>query len=529
MTTQNAPKAGDFTLSTEIFLATYQSELGTNEPLRIDIREAVQEIQIFEGINYNTLSGTLVMVDAGGLLDRLPITGNEILEFTLHTPGFTLEDESPRGYNFKKYPMWVNKIRNISNPNQNARVYALDFYSKERIRDNQRKLCRAFEGPIHETVNVILRNFLKTQKDFLFETTTPVVKYVIPKKSPLDTIKFLGKESISEKFENSGFFFWETSDGFNFKSLEAMISNSAGKAKQSVIEYSNSPKVDSGQLYDTKDGVKGNMTKVFEFNILKRFDTLSNIKQGTYASRLVTYNAFTKQFKNVDFSYPHEYTKSNHMGQEEFPDSPYTSIMPVYNYEEGKLLSDFPEADYMFTSSTIGMHDKKITNTVPLDKDPIFGLPLGTINADGTITNPDGTIAGTETTTIKAVETADIENTLQKSKAQRNAFNSFVIELVVPGNTAVTAGSVIKFKTLSGNIPEGKNDLLIDPFLSGNYLVTEVRHLAQTTPQGIHTMTLTCAKDSVGTEYIPNDKEVLNSDMTLVQGYDYNQFTIDES
>ena len=59
-----------------------------------------------------------------------------------------------------------------------------------------------------------------------------------------------------------------------------MISNTAGKAKEPVIEYSNSPKVDSGQLYDTKDGVKGNMTKVFEFNILKRFDTLSNIKQG---------------------------------------------------------------------------------------------------------------------------------------------------------------------------------------------------------------------------------------------------------
>jgi len=86
--------------------------------------------------------------------------------------------------------MWVNKIRNISNPNQNARVYALDFYSKERIKDKQRKLCRAFKGPIHETVKVILRNYLKTQKDLLYETTVPVVKYVIPKKSPLDTIKF---------------------------------------------------------------------------------------------------------------------------------------------------------------------------------------------------------------------------------------------------------------------------------------------------------------------------------------------------
>ena len=165
--------------------------------------------------------------------------------------------------------------------------------------------------------------------------------------------------------------------------------------------------------------------------------------------------------------------------------------MPVYKYEEDKLLSDFPNAKRMFTTSTIGMHDKK--------------------QDDGTIT---------------AIDTADVENTLQKSMAQKNAFNSFMIEIVVPGNTAVTAGSVIKFTTLSGG---GKdNELLIDPFLSGNYLVTEVRHLAQTTPQGIHTMTLTCAKDSVGVEYIPNDKEVLNKDMILAKGNDFNQFDIEE-
>ena len=179
-----------------------------------------------------------------------------------------------------------------------------------------------------------------------------------------------------------------------------MISNSAGRAKQPVAEYSNSPKVESGQMYKKKRGqatVKGNMDKVFEFRILKRFNTLDNIKQGTYASRLVTYNSFTKEFKDVDFSYPHEYTKSNHMGQEETPDSPYTGIMPVYNYEENKLLSDFPEADLMFTSSTIGMHDRLVNGK------------------------------------IEAIETADIENTLQKSKAQKNAFNSFIIELVVPG------------------------------------------------------------------------------------------------
>ena len=96
MATEYAPKAGDFKLSTNIFLASYQSESGKSEALRLDIRELVQEIQIHESINYDTLSGTVTIVDAAGLLDRLPVTGNEILEFTLHTPCLLYTSPSPR-------------------------------------------------------------------------------------------------------------------------------------------------------------------------------------------------------------------------------------------------------------------------------------------------------------------------------------------------------------------------------------------------------------------------------------------------
>ena len=38
--------------------------------------------------------------------------------------------------------------------------------------------------------------------------------------------------------------------------------------------------------------------------------------------------------------------------QEQTPDSPFTGIMPVYKYEDDKLLSDFPNANRMFTTST---------------------------------------------------------------------------------------------------------------------------------------------------------------------------------
>ena len=496
---KQAPKAGDIILSENIFLTSYISEQGSNEPFRMDIGELVQEIQLFEGINYSTMAGAMVLVDASGVLDRLPLTGNELLEFTAHTPGFTPnETKFPRGYDFTMqsgFPMFVYKVRNISEPSPGVKTYILEFCSKEKIKDSQRKICRAFESPIHESVIKVLRKYLKSNKDLFYEKTNPVVKYVIPKKSPIDTIRFLGTEAISDKFKSAGFFFWETSDGFHFKSLESMISNSSGVAKEPVAEYSNSPKIEAGKMYREKRGnsiIKGSMEKVFEFNILNRYDTLTNIQKGVYASRIVTYDPFTKQHKEIDFSYPHEFKETNHMGQLSKDKTTETnSLMPIYNYEDDKLLSDFPEGKYMFVSSAIGMHDKK-------------NLLTGEITA---------------------IDTAAVENTLQKSMSQLGAFNSFAIEIVVPGNTAVTAGSVIDFETLTQTSPKKTR---IDPYMSGRYLVSEVRHLIQrpkTTPD--HVMTLVCIKDSVAKPYMKNDKELLNTEKRK-DGLDVDQFTIDK-
>ena len=46
----------------------------------------------------------------------------------------------------------------------------------------------------------------------------------------------------------------------------------------------------------------------------------------------------------------------------------------------------------------------------------------------------------------------------------------------MPGNTSVTAGDVISFETITSS--DTKNNR-IDPYMSGNYLVSEVRHLIQ--------------------------------------------------
>ena len=128
--------------------------------------------------------------------------------------------------------------------------------------------------------------------------------------------------------------------------------------------------------------------------------------------------------------------------------------------------------------------------------------------------------------TAEVLDTVPIEQVLQKSMAQKQAFNSIVIELVVPGNTAVTAGEVINFSTLTNASGENKS-LEEDPYLSGRYLVTEVRHLLQIKQ---HVTTLICAKDSVGKEYLPATREILNVKEKGRIGTDYDEekFQVDE-
>ena len=82
--------------------------MGKSEPLSIDIRQLIQEIQIFEGINYNTLSGRLTLSRwCDSVLDELPLTGNEVLEFTLHTRlVYHHLKMMYLGYDFVTYPMF---------------------------------------------------------------------------------------------------------------------------------------------------------------------------------------------------------------------------------------------------------------------------------------------------------------------------------------------------------------------------------------------------------------------------------------
>ena len=62
-TVTSVTKAGDYVLSDRFVLTSYRKHPDTSEPVSINVRQLVSEIQIYESINDSVLSGRLTLTE----------------------------------------------------------------------------------------------------------------------------------------------------------------------------------------------------------------------------------------------------------------------------------------------------------------------------------------------------------------------------------------------------------------------------------------------------------------------------------
>ncbi len=92
----------------------------------------------------------------------------------------------------------------------------------------------------------------------------------------------------------------------------------------------------------------------------------------------------------------------------------------------------------------------------------------------------------------------NIQETVQNRTAQLALANYTILKIRVPGDTGLTAGSIINLNLPALDYRNGRKEL--DKFYSGKYLVTAVRHILQS--QGVFQTVLEITKDSSGASYI---------------------------
>ena len=456
-------KAGDFNLP-RIDLVSYKSHDG-QEASRKDITALVAEINIYESLFSNTLSGNLVVVDTFNLPWFHPITGFERVEFKLSSPGYG--KDRGRHYDFTKdsgHPMYVFNISDRQMLSDNTQMYTLHFCSREAIRNEQVRVSRAYQDNGWVMMRDLLRNedYIDTKKGIFYEESKELFKYVVPNIHPFQAIRKIAEQCRPAAYNSAGYMFYEDAGGFKFRSIESMLAKQ-GSFRRSTRVYTYSMR--NIPHKEGKDKLESDLFSINNFKVLSQSDTLKSIKRGVAASKLLTHDSFNKTFKETEYDYHKEFTESHHT--ESRPEKKKSiqgqqitemsgkqgafALIPWTKYDRNNYVTDHSDSVLFFKSTTEKIHDN--------------------------------------------AEFPPVENILQKRISQINAFDTFRVEIEVPGFTGVRVGEKITLSIQS--IATVYKDEYLDKQLSGDYLISKIRHIVKKAGAASrHSMVMELIKDS---------------------------------
>ena len=252
---------------------------GSSLKEEFNIGGGTQSITYFESIKSPAISLSLNIIDVDQLISRHGITGGEYLSLRVKVQGYDKEFEIKP----KKHLMMLNSVRDVST-SSSKQVATLEFLSVEAIINETSRVNQRFTGNVTDTVKKLLKDEkgIQTKKNLDSDQATNSYSFVGNLKRPFDTIQWLCSKSQSSN-DDSGFLFFETLDGYVFKSIKSLLE---GKA----VEYKKS---------ETPDELSG--LTILENNLNQTSDIGMSCRMGMYANKTIYINVDNATLKTVDF------------------------------------------------------------------------------------------------------------------------------------------------------------------------------------------------------------------------------------
>ena len=451
-------RAGKYNLS-ELNIISYQQV--DNEPRFIDIKGITLTLSISEDIFSNNIMGSIIVYDTQDIRTLLPITGLERLSFKFNTPGLPGYDMSEK----TGVPFQIYKVDSVRKDEQNdvGQFYKIYFCSPEMYYNQMATVSRAYSGPIENAVVDIVRQkkYLNSKKPLFVESSATNAKYVIPSLKPYSTINFLSKQTISGKYNNAGYLFYENSQGFHFRSLGSLLALGGARARPTRWNYMTQiTNVADSKKPEVKD-IQKRLQTIIKYEIGKPVDAMSNIMDGMYANKLIVHDAFNKTLKTHNFNYKDNYEKEFHtetIGASADSDKMITPVAKLN--DTNNFLYESADSKKMVVTETSKVHND--------------------------------------------FEFTPSNLTLPKIVSQQAQYKNMNLTILAYGYTMLNAGDIINFTEPLRAPGEKKQD---NPYTSGRYMIMAIKHTISVETQS-HTMVLKCFKDSVRTPY-PSEEDGL--------------------
>ena len=272
-----------------------------NNPQSIGVEGKTISFNYYESIYSPMITANVTIVDTGdSVVDK---RGN----LATIKDGFPLEHDGTETFKFKisnengtitSLKPLVVTASPVTLDQSTRQVLTLELKSKFSIDSSSNPRLSSYGiGTVDESVKKILKENKLPFRNENIEKSSTVDKIEGKNETPIDLIFNLSRKCKPVKGA-PGFFFYETQEGFNFRSIEGLIEQGMNEYKENqsvrdvrTYKYFNNQRQDLGSNEDDYNMVK--------MPILKRDHNLFNaLKAGVYNVRIQTKNLLTGEFKD---------------------------------------------------------------------------------------------------------------------------------------------------------------------------------------------------------------------------------------
>jgi hypothetical protein len=416
---------------------------------------AITDLYYYESVLQETIRVSAIYADTGNmiqtggslktLVDGLPLVGQE-------NTSVKLKDGNGVELNVILY---VTKILPMKQDTTKSLI-GIELVSKEGILNYKVALNNRFDGKISDSVRRILTdpNYLNTRKPLDIEETANNYNFIGNQRRPFYACVWLAKKSVplnSAQGVTAGYFFYETSQGFKFKSVDGLLSDTTPGT-------GNKKKYKSLIFNQTPDNIPARYSgKILEHNVDDvGGDIQSKLEIGTYTTRTVLFDPFNCYYEVITPN-AKEKEKSLKLAAKNLP-----KLNPEF---------DRPGANKEFSRTQYMLIDR------------------------GTIPTGD-----TEQQIEKSQEpNFDPKNILNQSTMRYNQLFSTKTTITIVADFSLHAGDLIyiDYPELSNKKTQGLN-----PQFGGLYMIADLCHYININTGGFTKLTL--VRDSVGKKGSPS-------------------------
>ena len=439
----------------------------------VDLAGGVSVLQYFESILADTVRVSVNYTDTGhtvksedddtvmAAVEGLPIVGTE-------TCKVIIEDNNENEIDLELFVNKVSPIQETSKINTvNLELVSKEFILNEKIRVNTR-----FDGKVSDHITKIIQDlpdFFDTDKEIDIESKDNNYNFIGNNRKPFYVLNTLSKKAVPDGKlgKSAGFFFWETSEGFHFKSIDTLLDPEKNKIKKAIL-FDNTFDEGGASIPPAYD------MKALEYKEDNRVNIKDKMLLGAYSTKIITFDPYSCEYKVTTRTVKDEATRVSG--------------------------TSTPEDEGSEKNLTTGGEELPVLNPIfdreGFDKD----YSRTTYYVEDTGTLPSGTGLGDEQQQLeKSRDPNFVQSQIVNQSIRRyNQFYASQVTITIPGDFSLHAGDSLFVDAPAVTADKSKGEL--NQRTGGLYIITDLCHYVSTE---VTYTKLNLVRDSFGRQGTP--------------------------